>query len=455
MLIDNLLCIYYANKQRATLKEDVYNNSILHYTTKDGIQYTFQQKGDFENILHYYDYYKDRTLKYEERAVDNRYTVCEYDLSGNLSLKKVTKNSTSGTERSKTTYSYDALNRLEYVYEWNNGSSSGVGSSPYATTSYRNNLTSQTDARNLTTFYTYDSINRLTKVTYPNDDYVAYGYDDLNNKTKEWTSERGSEYSPAISYSYDDLQRVTQISYSGGTYVGYTYDDASNPKTLTIGSNYNVTYTYDEISRLIKVRDNLTGKEANYLYYNGGQLDKVDFPNNTYSNYVIDKQNRVKKIYHKNSNGSNLVYLIQGHNIRDNPISVKRYDSSLGRSKFNYFYYDDLSRIMSPPAISFYVKNDTNEGILVVYRTKDNLAQFPLEPGQEKPVSPDIPEDLKRNVTPEQLRRMFLKFDVLSEEGNAILDIESFRQRDIELVEKGMIFKYILHIRNHATGDLR
>ena len=51
--------------------------------------------------------------------------------------------------------------------------------------------------------------------------------------TKAWTSQNGTESSPAISYTYDNLHRPLTVSYTTGESVSYTYDLGDNPLTLT------------------------------------------------------------------------------------------------------------------------------------------------------------------------------------------------------------------------------
>ena len=298
-------------------------------------------------------YYLDRKLATEVRFSDSRTTEYEYDKSGNLVRREVTD---GGTTLFKVEHVYDRLNRLVRTDEYNNDTadlpSTGVGA-VYASTFYtydnRGNLTTLTDAQSFTTSYEYDDLSRLTKLTYhDDDDWIAYEYDKLNQKTREWTSKWASSIADpeTIKYEYDDLQRLEQIHYvptgmevsfgydandnrrtmdtddpDSETYTYtyrydqvnrlreeendllnrtliYSYDDASNPRTINIAQNYTVTYGYDEINRLTRVSDVLTGKDATYRYYDAGQLQRVDFPNGAHSAYEIDAANRINAIHH-------------------------------------------------------------------------------------------------------------------------------------------------------------
>ena len=79
---------------------------------------------------------------------------------------------------------------------------------PYATTesSYDifGNMTQSKDPRALITTYIHDPHGYVTKQTLPDGDWAETRYNTLWQPTKAWTSETGSESSPAVSYSYDN-----------------------------------------------------------------------------------------------------------------------------------------------------------------------------------------------------------------------------------------------------------
>ena len=104
---------------------------------------------------------------------------------------------------------------------------------PYTTTESTydifGNMTQSKDPRALITTYTHDQHGLVTKQTLPDGDWVETRYNTLSQPTKAWTSQTGSESSPAVSYTYDDLNRTSQVSYSTGESVGYTYDLGEQP----------------------------------------------------------------------------------------------------------------------------------------------------------------------------------------------------------------------------------
>ena len=148
-----------------------------------------------------------------------------------------------------------ALNWTDPVTTYSGGWTTGV--------SYDNNgnVTTRIDARNVTTTYDYDGLNRSTRIVYSTSAQtptVKRFYDGATNgigrlwKT-ETTGDRGSR---TTTNSYDALGRPTSQSqqfYDGGWSnpftVSATYDKAGHVLTQTYPSGHTVSYSYDSAGR--------------------------------------------------------------------------------------------------------------------------------------------------------------------------------------------------------------
>jgi RHS repeat-associated protein len=183
------------------------------------------------------------------------------------------------------------------------------------------NLVSKTDARNITTNYTYDALNRNTTVNYSdttvNPDITRF-YDNpdpgKNSKGRFWRDYSGGNESTgqevehnAIS-SYDALGRpLTKIQkfkkngvWSGAYSVIHTYDLAGNVKSLKYPSDRTVNYSYDQTGRLSVFSGNLGGSPRTYAdtigYNAAGQMIKERFGTNTslyHNNHYNNRQQLV------------------------------------------------------------------------------------------------------------------------------------------------------------------
>ena len=101
------------------------------------------------------------------------------------------------------------------------------------------NLLTLTDARNNTTTYTYDNMDRPTTRKDPLLAIESYQYDGNGNRT-QFTDRRNK----VTTSQYDELDRLTFIGY--GTQPGPTYEST-------------ITNVYDTGNRLRQAIDSITG----------------------------------------------------------------------------------------------------------------------------------------------------------------------------------------------------
>jgi YD repeat-containing protein len=117
-------------------------------------------------------------------------------------------------------YGYDELNRLKTVKDWTG-----------ATTTYTYDAGSQLqqagNPNGTAAAYTSDLAGRVQRINHtgPGNATILslqYGYDKVGNRTLEQGSQGNS------SYVYDTLDRLTSVTYPNGEQVSYTYDDTGN-----------------------------------------------------------------------------------------------------------------------------------------------------------------------------------------------------------------------------------
>ena len=348
-----------------------------------------------------YAYWKDGLLKYTRRVTDNLYTVPTYDKAGNVTQTQVRQNNwQTGTIIAQTKMEYDGLSRPIKSHAFSNNN----WTTPYATSTSTydlwGNLTQTKDPRDLITNYTYDKHGRLTKQTLPDGDWVETRYNGLDQVTKAWTSQTGSETAPAISHTYDTLNRPLTTTYSTRETVSFTYDKADNPLTMTTNDGattytytntydqlnrlitrtdsllnkktlyeyndsgtrkrlhiqpstggrdlYDVTYTYDEANRLLSVRDVLSNKTASYEYFDNGVLKKTTLPNGITTHRTLDTLNRLDTLQYKKTTTAVLASLDYNYDVKSNVTQLIRNDTGAGGSRKTFrFAYDGISRLTS------------------------------------------------------------------------------------------------------------
>jgi RHS repeat-associated protein len=188
-------------------------------------------------------------------------TSYTYDVLGNLTQVS------QGTQT--RTFTYGSLSRLSSASNPEAVNTSGV----QVPTTYQydpnGNLKLKTDARGVTTTYTYDALNRVTFRDYSDTTPdVTYTYDTLTNNKGRLVSVSSSV--SAYNYTgYDALGRVTGSSQvtDGVTYSmpDYKYDLAGNLTSQQYPSGRIVATTYDNAGRLSQVSGQKTG-ESNKTY---------------------------------------------------------------------------------------------------------------------------------------------------------------------------------------------
>jgi RHS repeat-associated protein len=210
-------------------------------------------------------YAYDELNRLETLTLDDQQAVTyEYFPDG---LKKTVTNPNGTT----SSYLYDAADRMTEI---SHTGPSGVVSSyhyKYDASSNRERQVETNAGRTETTEYTYDLVNRLKTVTYP-DRVVVYEHDQAGNRTREVTS--GAEASDET-FHYDAINRLERITDNlGGEDVVYSYDANGNTTEKT-ASGVTTTFHYDIRDQLGEVRQgaNILGR---YGYdYNGRRILKI------------------------------------------------------------------------------------------------------------------------------------------------------------------------------------
>ena len=187
------------------------------------------------------------------------------------------------------------------------------------------NLASKTDARNITTSYSYDALNRNTKVNYSdtpaldpdithvydNADLLAYGKGRLWFNYARGNFANGTDTDHTAIDGYDPLGRPLSVrqhfkvngvwkpGVSFGYTVSVTYDLAGNVKTMTYPSGRAVNYSYDAAGRLSSFTGNLgDGQLRTYStiaqYHPAGMIERETFGTQTPLHHKKRYNNRLQ-----------------------------------------------------------------------------------------------------------------------------------------------------------------
>lgn len=250
-----------------------------------------------------------------------------------------------------TLYSYDALNRLI-------GSSDPAGrvvSETYDAAGQRTSLTypdgttacyaydadgrlsAVTAPDGQTTTYTYDALGRPTRVTQGNGVSVETTYDAVGNtlsilqraaggavfvqhtytvdaadRRAQVIEKRGGQ-TLTLTYTYDDLDRLIASLASDGRATRYAFDGAGNRTTMwgtrlvgSVTEAYTVTYTYNATNQLLRAMDSVRGLTT-YTYDADGNRTAERAPGR-WSDYTYDAGGRMTEARVRLGQVGNLTY---------------------------------------------------------------------------------------------------------------------------------------------------
>src|SRR6185437_7532985 len=186
------------------------------------------------------------------------------------------------------------------------------------------NVTSRTDARNITTNYTHDALNRVTTVRYINDpqgmapvDFFYDGYQfgsnqgPTNSRGQLWQTNAGGQSLLTVN-SFDSLGRVTSqqqqlwISTSGWSQpfsISRTFDYAGHVKTETYPSGRNVNYSFDDAGRTASFTGSLGdsvsrnyAQNISYSVYGGAEQEQYGTSTPVYNKLLYNVRGQLAEI---------------------------------------------------------------------------------------------------------------------------------------------------------------
>jgi YD repeat-containing protein len=114
------------------------------------------------------------------------------------------------------------------------------------------------DSNTWTTQWTYDSMDRITSMTYPDNQIVQFNYN---------AQGKLAGISGIAAMNYNANGQVTQKNYANGKSTTYVYHPSNLRLTsLATSGIQNFTYTYDSVGNIKSIADGIAGKTENFAY---------------------------------------------------------------------------------------------------------------------------------------------------------------------------------------------
>ena len=194
-----------------------------------------------------------------------------------------------------------------------------------------------TNAAGITLTYTYNNLNHVTRITYPDAKYIAYSYASCCPRSIDAVTDRAGR---TTYYTYDSMQRLISEHQPGVGYINYEYDANGNLIRL-IDANGNVTrFEYDDEDRLLRKYDALERFTA-YEYNGNGLLEKRTDARGIETTYGYDENHRLISVTHSDTTPAIIVTY-------DDYQRIDTVSGALGVHDYQFFGNDQLASIDGP-----------------------------------------------------------------------------------------------------------
>ncbi|MHC4739164.1 MAG: hypothetical protein ACYS9Y_09705 [Planctomycetota bacterium] len=293
-------------------------NLSVHFTYDELSRKTHVDVND-EGTEYVYQYWYDDEGRVYRTFSPQGYVNYEFsDLTG----RRVSVYTPTGTADTEIDYYYDQLGRLEQV-KVDKRNSQDVDEDIYYTYNAVGSLATVTYPNNVTT-YTYDSLNRLTDVNiYDGSDTLIASYDyELSSCCGTWDRavEDVNGQQTIIDYAYDNLKRLTWIDYNAPGEANdfthsYVYDLVGNRLQKNVTGGHNTVYTYDPNNdRLLS--ETTDNNSITYTYDDNGSLIIVEKDNDANLDYYYDIRGRLCTVEVENGSAVDYLYSPDGIRVR-------------------------------------------------------------------------------------------------------------------------------------------
>ena len=387
---------------------------------------------DAENLSTSYKY-DMLGRKIEINNPDKGTTNYQYDFSGNLTnLRTANLNSTGSSisyiydynrliniifpENSDGTlnisnveYQYDSFGRLVHRQDATGYQSFDYGNMNEIVADTRVVVTPSlsTPIRTFTSFYKYDSWNRMMSMTYPDNEEVTFQYDLGGNLNKMSGMVNGNpyDYIQRIDYDYyeqraflmygnttktyynytPELRRLNnlQVKTSDGNDLfnnNYTYDYVGNILNMNnsaaistngIGGSYEHTFSYDTLNRLAEASGSFTGDQSQQLIGNDWEAKYNLSMNYNDTNGIMVKTQKHEKngiTFEPNDYSGTYAYFSNTHKVESidygsNNITNFSYDQNGNAVKINNQEENMFRRLFWDESDRLRVVNDNDTSL--------------------------------------------------------------------------------------------
>lgn len=265
-------------------------------TDGDALRYTYDENGylttveDFKGEVYVQNEYDEIGRVVKQYVKDDDSYTFTYDEEARV-------NTCMGESGKLDKIRYDALGRI-VEHTTNSGTKT-------VTYDNLNRRTSESDWLGNITYYEYDDIGNVTKITYPDGLSEQFTYNS-DNQVVTATDRNGD----TVSYTYNSAHRLSSITDGRGNKTIYQYDGDGNLTATVDGEGAKTTYTYDAAGNCLTETDAL-GQVTHYAYDEQGRLSTATYPDGSNASYEYTTAGKLVKV--TDAAGSVQTYTVDGN----------------------------------------------------------------------------------------------------------------------------------------------
>ena len=365
----------------------------------------------------------------------------EYSLSGNY-LK-----SSSDSWGTKTSYDYDEntgnLNSVNVHYNPVNYTYDKTGNITKVSQDV-DNLSNGTAIENS---YSYDSSDRLSKITHNGFDYV-FGYTEFGLLE----SIKAGNHN-LINYSYDNDGFLTSESYGNGQTIDYKYNEDKNKAAIKQNDKTLYAYNYDEFGNLISIKDNMSDRVTSYTTDTDGKSVIEETGDGIYHKHCRTENDKVEvigketwKTYTASEDNSNKSYWTSSDDIYSTYLKkTDKFGRTSSESIYRISHDADDKEVASSKKVLYnkeysYNSPDTN-------KTSERIGKLTYSGGYNKTLSYGY--DAYGNIS--EINNIWYLYDEASQLTTEV-DIKTGTGKDF-VYDKGGNITEVRHFTNGEYGE--
>jgi RHS repeat-associated protein len=186
--------------------------------------------------------------------------------------------------------------------------------------------------------FTYDSYNRIERITTPGGDYTQYTYDERGNPTE--VRDPGNR---VTSLDYDALRRLKTITRPLATITHQAFDTQDNLAAIIDPKGNSTQYPADDFGKRSVTVSPDTGT-TRYLYDEAGNLIRQVDAKETVINYTYDVLNRLTAVQFPSDPTRNIAYTYDSPSVTHGTGRLTGRTDPSGTYAFHYDAHGNLSK---------------------------------------------------------------------------------------------------------------